>query len=237
MGGPAAPNDLPRKVWDLPVRITHWLLVVGIAGSYLTNELGIEYFRYHLWFGYAVVVLVIFRILWGIVGTRHARFASFIRGPVSTWRYAREALRGRLPSTPGHNPLGAWMVLLLLAALLAQALTGLFANDEIFNTGPLYGYISDDLSLALTSWHRRLFDWILIAVALHVLAVLGHRLFAGQDLVGPMFTGRKPANLVPEGEAISSSRSWLAVLLVLALVALISWLVAQAPEPATSSFD
>lgn len=234
---PAAPNAPARKVWDLPVRITHWLLVVGIAGSYLTSELGIEYFQYHLWFGYAVVVLVVFRILWGFVGTRHARFASFIRGPAATWRYARETLRGRSPSTPGHNPLGAWMVLLLLAALLAQGLTGLFANDEIFNTGPLYGYISDEFSLVLTSWHRRLFDWILIAVALHVLAVLGHKWIAGHDLVAPMFSGRKPANLVPDGEAISSSRSWLAVLLVAVLVASISWLVAQAPELAITGFD
>ena len=85
------------------------------------------------------------------------------------------------------------MVIFLLLLLLAQGITGLFANDEIFNTGPLYGYISDRLSLQLTSWHRRLFDWILIAVVLHVLAVIAHRVFAGHDLIGPMFSGRKPA--------------------------------------------
>jgi len=226
-----------RRVWDLPVRLVHWLLVVGIAGSCLTHKLGIEYFRYHLWFGYLVVVLVAFRVLWGVVGTRHARFASFLRGPRATWNYAVAFLRGQPQATAGHNPLGAWMVVLLLAVLLAQGITGLFANDEIFNTGPLYGYISDELSLVLTSWHRRLFDWILIAVALHVLAVLGHRLFAGHDLVGPMFSGRKPANLVAEHEAISSSRLWLATLLLAALVATIGWLVLQAPEPAVFSFD
>ena len=104
-----------------------------------------------------------------------------------------------------------------VAALLAQGVTGFFANDEIFNTGPLYGYISDALSLKLTSWHRRLFDWILIAAALHVLAVFGHRVFAGHDLIGPMFSGRKTAtagaNTMPSflrgcGSRCCCSRAW-----------------------------
>ncbi len=226
-----------RKVWDLPVRVTHWLLVVGIAGSYLTNKLGVQYFKYHLWFGYLVVVLAAFRILWGLVGTRHARFTSFLRGPRATFGYLRAALRGGAASTPGHNPLGAWMVIFLLLTLLAQGITGLFSNDEIFNTGPLYGFVSDSLSLTFTSWHRRLFDWILIAVLLHVLAVVAHRVFAGHDLIGPMFSGRKHATLVPEHEAIESSRLWLAAILFAALIATVSWLVVAAPEPAALSFD
>ena len=95
-----------------------------------------------------MVVLAAFRILWGLVGTRHARFAKFLRGPRATCRVSsRRCCAARAPATPGHNPLGAWMVVFLLLALLAQGITGLFANDEIFNTGPLYGYISDSLSL------------------------------------------------------------------------------------------
>lgn len=225
MGEPAH----TRRVWDLPVRITHWLLVLGIAGSYATHKLGVEYFEYHLWFGYGVVVMAAFRILWGIFGTRHARFASFVRGPRATWNYLRALTHGGAHSRPGHNPLGAWMVVFLLAALLAQGLTGLFANDEIFNTGPLYGYVSDATSLALTSWHRRLFDWILVAVALHVGAVLAHRVLGGQDLVRPMFSGRKDAALVAEHEAISSSRLWLAAILLAGVVATVSWFVTHAP--------
>jgi cytochrome b len=226
-----------RKIWDLPVRVVHWLLVAGIAGSYITHKLGVAYFKYHAWFGYLVVVLAAFRILWGLVGTRHARFAQFLRGPVSTWRYFTSLLRGRAAATPGHNPLGAWMVVFLLVALLAQGLTGLFANDEIFNTGPLYGYIGDATSLKLTSWHRQLFDWILIAIVLHVIAVIAHRLFSGHDLIGPMFSGNKPAGLVAEHEAISSSRLWLALVLLAALVGLASWLIVQAPAPAVASFE
>jgi cytochrome b len=226
-----------RRVWDLPVRIAHWALVIGIVGSYATHKLGIEYFKFHLWFGYAVVVLAAFRVLWGFLGTRHARFTSFVRGPRATLGYLLGLARGSTPPTAGHNPLGAWMVVLLLAALLAQGITGLFANDEIFNTGPLYGYVSDSLSLTLTSWHRRLFDWILVAVVLHVLAVFGHRWFAGHDLVGPMFSGRKDAALVAEHEAISSSRLWLALLLFGAVVGVVTVLVLRAPAPAVFNFE
>jgi cytochrome b len=231
-------NEGPlRRVWDLPVRVVHWLLVIGIAGSYATHKLGVAYFKYHLWFGYLVVVLAAFRVLWGFVGTRHARFSSFLRGPRATGAYLLAMLRGAAPATPGHNPLGAWMVLFLLFALVAQGVTGLFANDEIFNTGPLYGYIGDALSLKLTSWHRRLFDWILVAVVLHVLAVVGHRLLAGHDLIRPMFSGKKPANLVTEHDAIGSSRLWLAAVLLAGIAATVTILVVRAPVPAVFGFE
>jgi cytochrome b len=230
-------NHATRRVWDFPVRIVHWLLVVGIAGSYATHKAGIEYFRYHLWFGYLVVVLATFRLIWGVVGTRHARFWNFLRGPVATARYLAGLVRGTSDSHAGHNPLGGWMVMLLLLALFAQGVTGLFANDEIFNTGPLYAYISDDLSLKLTSWHRRLFDWILIAVALHVVAVLGYLLFKKTNLIAPMFSGRKPQHAVPENEAISSSRLWAAALVLAGVVATLGWLVMNAPAAAVSGFE
>ena len=226
-----------RRVWDLPVRVVHWLLVIGIAGSYVTHKLGVAYFRYHLWFGYLVVVLAAFRILWGFFGTRHARFTNFLRGPRATLVYLFAMLRGKAPHTAGHNPPGGWMVILLLMLLLAQGITGLFSNDEIFNTGPLYGYIRDTLSLRLTSWHRRMFDWILIAVVLHVLAVIGHRVFAGHDLVGPMISGRKPAHLLAEHDAIGSSRLWLAVVLLAGVAAIVSWFVVQAPAAAVFAFE
>jgi cytochrome b len=232
-----ASADESRRVWDLPVRIVHWLLVAALVGAYATHKAGVEYFKYHAWCGYTVVVLSAFRILWGFFGTRHARFASFVRGPSETCGYLFELLRGRHPAHAGHNPLGAWMVVFLLAALFAQGVTGLFANDEIFNTGPLYGYVADSTSLVLTSWHRRIFDWILIAVLLHVAAVLAHRVLARQDLIGPMFSGRKPAAMVGAGEAISSSRLWLAVLLLAAIAGVVGWLITHAPDAAVASFE
>jgi cytochrome b len=229
--------DESRRVWDLPVRIVHWLLVAALVGAYATHKAGVEYFKYHAWCGYTVVVLSGFRILWGFVGTRHARFTSFVRGPGTTLAYLSSLASGRHAAHAGHNPLGAWMVVFLLATLFAQGVTGLFANDEIFNTGPLYGYVSDATSLALTSWHRRIFDWILSAVLLHMAAVLAHRVLARQDLIGPMFSGRKPAAVVAADEAISSSRLWLAVLLLGALAGGVGWLVTHAPEAAVAGFD
>jgi cytochrome b len=220
-----------RRVWDLPVRVFHWALLLAVAGAWCTHAAGVAWFRYHVWCGYTVLVLVAFRLLWGIVGTRQARFASFVRGPIATLRYAKQLARGTAPRTAGHNPLGAWMVLALLAALLAQALLGLFGNDEIFNFGPLYGYVSNARSIELTSLHRRLFYAILAAIVLHVAAVAWHRYARGENLVRPMFTGRKPAATVPAEQAIGSSRTGLALLIVAALAATLAWIVRHAPAP------
>jgi cytochrome b len=229
---PQSTSVATRRVWDLPVRIFHWLLVLAIIGAYATNKAGVEYFKYHLWCGYTVVVLVSFRILWGVVGTYHARFWNFIRGPVSTLRYALNTLRNREEHYAGHNPLGAIMVVVLLVALLVQSVTGLFGNDEIFNFGPLYGYVSNELSLELTDLHRSLFDWILIAVGLHIVAVIAHRVFKGEDLIKAMFTGRKPASIVKPQEEISSSRLWLALVILAVVIAVLAWYVKNAPVPA-----
>ena len=226
----ARSQQATRKVWDLPVRVFHWSLALAFIGAYVSNRAGIEYFTLHLWCGYAVIVLVAFRIVWGLVGTRHARFWNFVRGPVSTWRYARATLRNREQHTPGHNPLGALMVIALLASLLVQSVFGLFTNDEIFNVGPLYGYVSDALALKLTSWHRQLFYWIAAAVALHVIAVLVHVALKKDKLVRAMVTGRKPAVQIAPRDEIRSSRWWLALVIVLALSALLAWIVLHAPQ-------
>jgi len=232
-------NQQPVKeirVWDLPVRVFHWTLVLAIIGAFISNQAGIEYFTYHLWCGYTVVVLVSFRILWGVVGTYHARFWNFVRGPIHTMRYGMDALRGKDAHYTGHNPLGALMVLLLLTTLLVQGVTGLFGNDEIINFGPLYGYISNDLSLKLTSLHRNLFNWIMGAVALHILAVVAHRVYKKENLVRAMFTGRKPAAQVSSVVEIRSSRIWLALILLAAVSGALAWLVMHAPQPEAVSF-
>jgi cytochrome b len=215
-------------VWDVPVRVTHWALVASVTGSYLTHRL--DAFRYHRWFGYTTLVLVTVRIAWGLVGTRHARFASFVRGPATVVRYLASLGRGERSSHVGHNPAGGWIVLLLLALLAAQAVTGLFANDEIANTGPLYGYVLNSTSNRLTAWHHRLFDALVVAVALHVAAVLGYLFVKRTNLLRPMLTGRKPAHDVPAGTAIDGSRLWLWVALIGVASAALAWLIARAPE-------
>lgn len=218
------------KIWDLPTRVFHWLLVISFAAAYITNWLGVSYFTYHLWAGYFVVILLVFRILWGVVGTHHAQFINFVRHPLESVKYAFQLVKGKSRSYPGHNPLGALMVLTLLLVLLLQAVTGLFANDEIFNIGPLYGYISHELSLKLTAVHKELFYWILGAVVLHVAAVLFYVFVKRENLVKAMVTGKKPARDLADAKTIDSSRIWLALVLIVIISALLAWVIVAAPE-------
>ena len=221
------------KIWDVPVRIFHWSLVTLFIAAYVTNLLGPNYFNYHLWAGYGIIVLVVFRILWGFVGTYHARFFNFVRSPVATTKYALSVLKKKDVHYLGHNPLGAVMVVALLLAILVQAVTGLFTNDEIINLGPLYGYINDELSLKLTSIHRQLFYWIVGAIFLHIVAVLFHVWFKRDNIVKAMFTGKKNTDELAEEKSISSSRIWLAIIIVAIVIAALVWIISGAPEAVT----
>ena len=215
-----------RLVWDLPVRVTHWALVLAVAGCWATHYAGVEWFAWHRRLGYTVLVLVAFRIVWGFVGTRHARFASFVRGPRMLLAYLRE----RGPATVGHNPLGALSVIALLALLLLQAGTGLFANDEIMNMGPFYGWIAPELSNRITSLHRASSEWQLVLIGLHVAAVAYYVRVHRQPLVNAMITGRKPAAEVPAAETITGSRVLLACVIVALLAIALAIAVLLAPE-------
>ena len=243
------------KVWDLPVRIFHWSLVLLFITAYVTNSLGGDYFIYHLWSGYTLIVLVSFRIVWGLVGTYHARFNHFVRNPVETAKYAHSVFKKKDKHYFGHNPLGAVMVIILLVASLVQAITGLFTNDEIFNVGPLYAYINDELSLQLTSLHRQLFYWILGAIALHILAVIFHVVFKRDNIVRAMFSGKKniptsddsqppseasqlsstasPHSSKDDQISINSSRIGLAIVILIVIIAILATVILTAPEAVT----
>jgi len=147
----------------------------------VTNRLGVTYFKYHVWAGYAVLALVAFRVVWGFLGTRHARFENFLRGPREVLAYVRSLFSGRAHYA-GHNPAGALMVLALLAGAGVQAVTGLFSNDEIFNGGSSLRFVTKAQSLALTSVHSKLFYLLAAAIAAHVLAVLAHKIFKARIL-------------------------------------------------------
>ena len=220
-----------RRVWDWPVRVFHWSMVVAFIGAFVTNRLGVGYFKYHSLFGYMVIVLVGFRLVWGVVGTHHARFANFLRGPRAAANYLRELFEGAAAHHAGHNPLGAIMVIALLLALAAQAIFGLFADDEIFNVGPLTALVSKEHSLLMTSLHRKLFYVIAAAVALHVGAVIAHVAIKREPLVRAMITGLKPAHSVRFGEEIHSSRGLLALAVFVAVAFVFAAVVYSAPTP------
>lgn len=222
-----------HQVWDWPTRLFHWGLAASILGAYVSNRLGASYFSLHLFFGYATIVLVVFRLVWGFIGTRHARFVNFLEGPRGVLRYLSAVGRRRHTRYAGHNPLGALMVVTLLLVTGAQAALGLFGNDEIFNLGPLAGLVSKEASLLLTSLHRKLFYAILFAVVFHVGAVLIHVFVKREPLILAMITGRKPAHIVQAEEAITSSRSLLAIVLFASLTAALIFGLDFAPSPET----
>ncbi|HZX30980.1 MAG TPA: cytochrome b/b6 domain-containing protein [Rhodocyclaceae bacterium] len=178
------------RVWDLPVRLFHWSLVALLVTAVVTGKTGGNAMETHLWAGYGTVVLVVFRFLWGWVGTPYARFSHFVRGVPSVLAYGRELLWGRHTARPGHNPLGGWMVVVLLAALAFQAGTGLFANDDIVTEGPLVDLVGKDMSDYLSALHKLNFKILLALAGIHVLAVALYRVVKGINLVRPMITGR-----------------------------------------------
>ena len=214
------------RVWDLPTRAFHWALAALVLGSFASAWIGGNAMAWHLRSGYAVLTLLMFRLLWGIVGGRWSRFASFFHGPATTLRYLRGASRADDYHDVGHNPLGALSVFGLLAILAAQVGTGLFADDEIATTGPLTKFVSDATSGLATHWHKNVGQWLIIAlVLLHLGAIAFYRLRRGRDLVRPMLTGDKMlAGRVPESVDSARHRG-LALTLVALCAALVGWLV------------
>ncbi|MFO7277052.1 MAG: cytochrome b/b6 domain-containing protein [Pseudomonadota bacterium] len=225
-----------RLVWDLPLRAFHWLLVASIAGSWITAELGFEWMDVHFFLGYFTIGLLIFRIIWGFVGPRHARFSSFLTGPRGWIDYAR-SLRAKTPVySVGHNPLGGLMVIVMLALVAVQAGTGLFVTDDIAFYGPYNPAVSGETASFLTRIHHQNFNLILLAVALHVLAILYYVFVKRQNLVAAMLTGRKPAEWVPENEAITSSQLGKALIVIAISAGAVYWLLAAAPPPPPDEF-
>ena len=202
------------RVWDIPVRLFHWLLVALIILSFTTAQIGGNAMQIHELSGFTILTLVLFRVLWGLFGSTHARFTDFVRHPGQAIEYARALRRGQPAFYAGHNPLGGWMIVALLLCLLAQAGTGLFANDDIMTEGPLYGWVSKRTSDLLSQIHEINFYVLAALIALHVAAAFYYLWGKRENLILPLFTGRKQlsqAQDVPESRA---APLWLALLLL-----------------------
>lgn len=215
------------RVWDLPTRLFHWLLAACAIASVVSAKIGGNAMEWHFRFGYAVFALLAFRLAWGLVGGRWSRFASFIYAPGSVLRYLRGRNRPEDLHEVGHSPLGALSVFLMLAVLAAQVGTGLLADDEIANAGPLVRFVSGATSSLMTAWHKGAGQRLIIAlVVLHVLAIVYYRVRHRRNLVAPMIHGDKllPAS-VPASTDTAATRALAAVLLA-ASVAAVIWVVA-----------
>lgn len=184
-------------VWDVPVRLFHWMLVLLIVFSWLAAEM--DWMTWHMYSGYTILTLVLFRILWGFAGSTHARFSDFLHGPRALIDYVKTLPSRTAARFAGHNPLGGLSVVLILLCVLAQAGTGLFANDDIITEGPLFKHVSKELSDWLTTIHKYNFNVLLALIGLHIAAVLYYLLWKSENLIKPMFTGHKhlPAGVAP----------------------------------------
>ncbi|THF64535.1 cytochrome B [Pseudothauera nasutitermitis] len=213
------------RVWDLPVRLFHWSMVVVVSAAIFTGINGGNMMIHHKRLGIILVGLIAFRLAWGFLGSSTARFTQFVRGPGAIRAYLRGQWQGI-----GHNPLGALSVLALLALFGFQAVSGLFTDDDIAFRGPLRNLIDGGTAAWITSLHRDMLLWMGLLVAVHIGALFYYLHAKKDNLVKPMITGWKE---VPEAVAMDvRGGGWPALVVSLAIGLLAAWIAAGGLLPA-----
>ena len=208
-------------LWDITVRLIHWLLVLCLPLAWWTAEEG--NYEWHSKVGYTVLILVVTRIIWGLVGSRHARFSDFLVGPMAILKY----LKGEGARSKGHNPLGGWAVIFLLSLLLAQATSGLFNSDDVMFNGPFYYAASGEFRDFMGVVHENVFDALLALVFLHVVVVLFHQLKLREKLIQAMIRG-----LAEGREGLSAPVPfWAASIIAILLSVGLAVALEYAPQP------
>ena len=199
----------PIRIWDIPIRLFHWLLVLLVIALFVTGNLGGNWLEWHKRAGFSVLGLVTFRIIWGFAGSYHARFVNFVCGPKATIKYVKSLANRNAPHYAGHNPLGAISVLVMLTALEVQAILGMFSNDDVMLEGPYAVLVSKALSDQLTGFHKLNGNFILVLIGLHLAATAFAYFYRKENLIVPMLTGYKKMS---ETEAIPAGQrpTWLA---------------------------
>ncbi|WP_289029767.1 cytochrome b/b6 domain-containing protein [uncultured Paraglaciecola sp.] len=213
-------------VWDLPVRLFHWLLVICIFAQWFTVEILEDATDIHFYIGYFTLGLIIFRLIWGIVGTTYARFSNFMAGPKSMLAYLKSLTTKEHTPTVGHNSVGGWMLPAVLLLVGLQATSGLFITDDIINEGPYYASASDAIKGYMMWLHHNIFNALLALIVVHLLAIFYYRFILKHDLISPMFSGKKEVKSI---EAIPSSRLLLAAVMAMLVATFVYWLVAINP--------
>lgn len=207
------------RLWDGPTRIVHWALVALIGFAWWAAET--DHMDWHRLAGFGVLGLLVFRLIWGFVGSGTARFASFVKDPGATLAYLRTLPSRSHTESHGHNPLGAWSVLAILTALVVQVVSGLFTVDvDGLESGPLSDRVSFDTGRLFAEWHHKSFTALQVLVALHLAAIVFYAVYKKADLVGPMVTGRGRFKGHPE---ISFAPLWRAIVVALAAAAVTWW--------------
>ncbi|HSI42573.1 MAG TPA: cytochrome b/b6 domain-containing protein [Xanthobacteraceae bacterium] len=198
--GGAAPSV---AAWDLPTRLAKWTLAALVGLAFASRYWGDMGLVWHMWNGLGILTVLVFRVLWGVVGGSTARFSSFLRGPAAVLGYAFDLLRNRPRHFLGHNPLGGWVVVALLGLVAAQALTGLFTTDDIIVDGPLVRIAAEDTVKQASALHRSIYPVLLALIGLHVAANIFYAVFKKENLILAMLTGRKPKRRYEDQPAAS----------------------------------
>lgn len=209
------------RIWDLPLRLFHWLLVGLIAFSWWSGEE--HYMEWHRLSGYAILALLVFRLWWGFTGSRTARFSQFVRGPGTVLAYAK-TLFSSSRHADGHNPLGGWSVIAMLLAIAAMVVAGLFAVDvDGWESGPLAYWVSFEQGRSAAEFHETVFNVIMALIILHVAAIVFYLAVKRMNLVRPMITGRRTKTAE---EAVEDARwSPVMALIGIGIAGAVAWLV------------
>jgi cytochrome b len=213
------------RIWDLPTRLFHWLLMLCAIGLVISGNVGGNAMVWHFRLGQAVLTLLLFRLLWGFAGGHWSRWSQLPLQPARLLAYWRG--QGHAQDRAGHNPLGAWSVLAMLSWLLLQVLTGLVSDDEIAFAGPLSALVSSATVSAATAWHKGWGKWVLLAlVALHLLAIAWYRLRRRPPLVPAMLHGDKWLETAVPDSRDDPARWGLAAVCLGVSALLVQWLLA-----------
>jgi cytochrome b len=212
------------RIWDVPVRLFHWLIAALFAFSWWTAET--DRLDWHMLSGYAILALLLFRIYWGFAGSATARFSSFLRGPRTVLGYARNLFQQSESVAFGHNPMGGWSAIALILLLLAQTVLGLFAIDvDGINAGPLDTLVSFETGRTFAHLHGRVFNLLLILTGLHLAAVLFYWFYKRENLVAPMITGRRRLPSWALWTELYFAPLWQAAFALLVAGLLVAWVV------------
>ncbi|AUG52235.1 cytochrome b/b6 domain-containing protein [Thalassospira marina] len=220
------------RQWDFPVRLFHWALVTAIVTAWWTNQEAI--INIHELAGYTVLTLVLFRIIWGFVGSSNARFTSFVKGPFTALSYLRKLPKGSEEELAyeGHNPAGGLMVIVLLLLVAVQAFTGLFTSEDtfLFFDGPLVKYVPSGFANTMNYIHHVNINLIYIAVALHVVAAIGYLFLKNENLIGAMITGSRkvPTSIAARFASINFKPAWLGLLIMVMCGAIVAGVITLA---------
>lgn len=222
------------RVWDIGVRLFHWLLVVLIAFQWLSSEVIDDWMEWHIVGGYCVLGLVIFRVIWGLVGPTYSRFSNALYNPSDIMSYLQTLTDKNAKAFAGHNPLGGLAVLMMMTLLLSQSVSGLFMTDDIFLEGPYYATASEGLKDLMSYLHNQVFDLIFLLIVLHITTVLYYQFYKKQRLINAMFHGNK----LVSGYSSISANYLLRLVVIIVLSGLITYLiVAVLPPESVDVYD